>query len=437
MTNVGTTQTEGKALGNGHEDHIYATETTANSEGTAQARLQPPNWSALDLKSTIRSGAQSSHNGKEEPDIHSAGATTKAVPDRELIISSAEFIKDFLPPDYLIDGLMQRGFLYSFTGSTGSGKTAIGLRMSAHVALGLPLGDYAVERGRVLYFVGENADDVRMRWIALAEDMGFDADTIGVHFIVGADKQIAAIREQIEKAVLEIGGVALIEIDTSAAYFNCDECDDENDNVQAGKHARMFRSLTTLPGKPTVLVLTHPAKLVKRKDDLLPRGGGAFTNEVDGNFIAWKDDDLTEFHWRAKLRGPEFDPIAFELAPVTAERLKDSKGRPIVTVLAVPLTEEGRAAVKAAQSLDDYSILRYMAQAPKSSLMQIAKALAWTNNKGEVDKRRVQKAMKRLVASKLVAMDAVTKRYKLTKAGEKLAEGSAGEAVFDIRTATW
>ena len=52
-----------------------------------------------------------------------------------LIKSSAEFVADFTPPDYVLDGILQRRFCYSLTGRTGAGKTAILLLLSAHDAL--------------------------------------------------------------------------------------------------------------------------------------------------------------------------------------------------------------------------------------------------------------------------------------------------------------
>src|SRR6187551_3029128 len=73
-----------------------------------------------------------------------------------LILSSGEFVQGFVPPDYLIDGLLQRRFCYSNTGQTGGGKTALALLIAAHVALGRPLGRRQVEQGRVLFFAGEN-----------------------------------------------------------------------------------------------------------------------------------------------------------------------------------------------------------------------------------------------------------------------------------------
>jgi RecA-family ATPase len=101
------------------------------------------------------------------------------------IISSREFISEFTPPDYLIDGVVQRRFIYSLTGKTGDGKTAVLLRIAAHTALGLFLNDREVAQGRVLYLAGENPDDIRMRWLAMANSMAFDPDEIAVNFIPG------------------------------------------------------------------------------------------------------------------------------------------------------------------------------------------------------------------------------------------------------------
>ena len=113
-----------------------------------------------------------------------------------LIRSSAEFVDGFVPPDYLLGGILQRRFCYSFTATTNTGKTAIMLLLAAHVALGQAIGDRNVERGRVLFLSGENPDDVRMRWIAMAQQYHFDVDTIEVHFVPGRFK-ISEMKETI------------------------------------------------------------------------------------------------------------------------------------------------------------------------------------------------------------------------------------------------
>ena len=136
-----------------------------------------------------------------------------------LIKSSGEFVAGFVPPDYLIDGLMQRRFAYSMTAHTGSGKTAVALLIAALVALKRALGEYQLEGGRVLYLAGENPDDVRMRWIAMADVMNFDINTIDVHFLPGNNFKLSEIASRIEAEVTKIGPVVLVVVDTSAAYF--------------------------------------------------------------------------------------------------------------------------------------------------------------------------------------------------------------------------
>jgi hypothetical protein len=237
----------------------------------------------------------------------------------KLIVSSAEFVGRFIPPDYLIDGLIQRRFIYSMTAPTGSGKTAVALLITAHTALKRALGEYQLEGGRVLYLAGENPDDIRMRWLAMADEMDFDINTIHVHFLPGVFK-LSEIGERIKAEIEKIGTVVLVVIDTSAAYF---EGSEENANVEMGIHARRMRGLVNLPGGPCVLVACHPVKNAT-PDNLLPRGGGAFIAEVDGNLTVSKNESVSTLHWQGKFRGPDFAPIPFSLHTVTTEALKDS-----------------------------------------------------------------------------------------------------------------
>jgi hypothetical protein len=49
----------------------------------------------------------------------------------------------------------------------------------------------------------------------------------------------------------------------------------------------MLRSFVDLPGGPTVLVTCHPVKN-PNPENLLPRGGGSFVAEMDGNLVCLK-----------------------------------------------------------------------------------------------------------------------------------------------------
>jgi RecA-family ATPase len=335
------------------------------------------------------------------------------------ILSSADFVRSFSPPDYAIDGIAQTGFLYSVTASTGTGKTAILLLISALAALGQPLGSREVKKGRVLYFAGENPDDVGMRWIGAAHHMGFDPAAIDVHFVPGTF-DIASLIAEVDSAVAAIGGVDLVIIDTSAAYFNGT---DENSNVDMGKHARNLRTLTTLPGAPCVLVACHPTKSADQSN-LLPRGGGAFLAEVDGNLVCIRTETGTvKLHWQGKHRGPDFDPVMFDLETVTAPMLKDSRGRDVPTVLAsvVPEGEVTRRQVESRRDEDD--VLLVVEREPKLSQAKIAEALGWKDHEGKVHKRRAQSALESLRRDGM--LDLTRSGYVLTRKGN--------EAVSDVR----
>jgi hypothetical protein len=334
------------------------------------------------------------------------------VGDPPHIQSSADFIRGFVPPDYLLDGIVQRGFLYSVTGRTGSGKTAVLLLLAASVALGRSIGTCTIERGRVLYFAGENPDDIRMRWIALSQEMGFDIDAIDVHFIPGPFK-ISGLFGRIEREVTALGGVALVVVDTSAAFF---EGDDENSNVQAGAHARRFRGLVKLHEKPCVLVACHPIKSAA-DENLLPRGGGAFLAEVDGNLTCAKNDSTVDLHWQGKFRGPDFVPLTFQLRTVTHEPLKDSKGRLIPTVVAAHLSDLVAAELAATSRTNENRLLAALDGAESASLADLARMLGWFTGDGEPYKMMVSRTLKRLEKDRLVRLDRGT--YTVTEKGKK------------------
>jgi hypothetical protein len=376
-------------------------------DGKASPRALPQG------KSTASQGSDSTVNptaGQDnDPTVGQADESDKVTPTKKYIVSSSEFLAGFVPPDYLVDGILQRRFIYSMTAPTGTGKTAMALMLSAHVALGRNIGDIEVDKGRVLYLAGENPDDVRMRWLASAEKLGFDSDTVDVHFLPGVFR-ISEIYQRVYEEVQKIGPVALVIVDTSAAYF---EGDDINADVPMGKHARLLRTLLRLPGEPCVVVCCHPVKNAT-PDNMVPKGGGAFLNEVDGNLTCAKVDSLVTLHWQSKYRGPDFAPMAFELHTVTTERLKDSKGRPIPSVVAMPMSEEQRGQAEAVSMQDEDNVLLQVNGS--RSMTDIAMLLNWTI-KGKPNKSKVQRIAKRLTQRKLVTIE--RRNLVLTEKGKK------------------
>jgi hypothetical protein len=334
-----------------------------------------------------------------------------------LLKTNAEFLSGFKPPDYLIYGLVQRGFIYSMTAPTGTGKTAVLLLLAAMVAQGKKLGDRDVEQGKVLFLAGENPDDVRMRWIKQAELMKFDHDKIDVVWRDGRFN-LAKWRPDLAQEAKILGPFALIIVDTAAAFFAGQE---ENSNVQLGDFARELRSLTQLDGTPTVIVSTHPTKNPDM-DNLLPRGGGAFLAEIDGNFACRRisgNGNNVELVTHGKFRGPEFSPISFSINAGTSDRLKDSKGRSIWTVTAQLLTAAERAKVDQSGEQREDDLLAAMADNPGASLATLAGKAGWPHgNDGQPNKKMAYKVMKVLLGKKLVKKNAGD-RYELTKSGKE------------------
>jgi hypothetical protein len=189
-------------------------------------------------------------------------------------------------------------------------------------------------------------------------------------------------------------------VDTSAAFF---EGDNENDNKQQGEHARRFRSLTTMPGGPCVLVACHPPKNAG-DDNLLPRGGGAFMAEMDGNLTAKKLNGAVELHWQGKFRGPDFEPLTFRLRTVTDARLKDSKGQPIPTVVASPVTQ-------AAQEEIEKLALVAKPENRSASHRDLAKLLGWFLSRRMYPYLRLRPIPTKLVEPSAPTLPSATKPF--------------------------
>jgi hypothetical protein len=295
-----------------------------------------------------------------------------------LILTSAEFLAGYTPPAYLIDGMIQRGYLYSLTARTGHGKTAVALYMAQCVARGQQMHGCKVLPGTVLVLAGENPDDVRARFFVLGKAYGFE----------------------------------MVLVDTAAAYFPGTET---NSNSEQGAYARLLRELTFLKGKPAVIALSHPVKNAAR-DNLLPMGGSAFLNEVDGNLTLWSGNERqTTLHWQGKFRGPEFDPVTFEMVEAHCDAVKDEAGRLLPSVVAKPMSGAEVMASEEGAEKDEDALLRIVRAMPMASWGILADRLGWK-------KRKVQTVLERLVRDKLVTKMR-NKKYAISERGKVVLGG--------------
>ena len=355
------------------------------------------------------------------------GLAAKA-PDaaRPLILTAAEFLKGFLPPDYLVDGMIQKSYLLSLTARTGHGKTAVAMLLGACVARGSMFHGKQCEQGGVLFLAGENPDDIRARYLALAEQEGFDPRGIPFHFIDGVI-DIEASLPQIQEQTAKIPNLSLVLVDTQAAFFRGDE---GNSNEQQGTYARLFRKLVRLPGRPTVIVNCHPVKNASQ-DNLVPMGGSAFLNEVDANLTLWADDKVCVLAPHPdKWRGVNLESMSFEMKTVSCEALKDTKGRPMPSVVAVCITETAAERRDTAAREDGKTVLRLIHADKHVSFAVVAKRAGWMVANGEPAKAKVQRIVKKLLGNKfLYKFD--DQRYRLTKKGCKLIGATFADADND------
>jgi hypothetical protein len=275
-----------------------------------------------------------------------------------------------------------------------------------------------VSQGRVLVLCGENPDDFNGHLIATMLDQGLEPADLDDLLVIPSRFPIDQEFTNLRRVVEGFGDLVAVFVDTSAAFFFGN---DDNANVDQHEHASRLRSLTTLPGKPVVFVQCHPVKNPS-KENLVPRGGGAFLNEVDANLTLWKDAaGIVSLHWQGKMRGPNFDPIQFELVGVELQGYQDDRGRPTLSVAARHVAAERVEQVQAQEVRDEDVLLVAMQRRPNASLRDLAMQCGWTNGMGKPITSRVDRRMRALRDAGLVEQDRKS-QWRLTTKGQREAD---------------
>jgi AAA domain len=341
------------------------------------------------------------------------------------ILTGRAFIASFVPPDWLIDGIVQRGRLYACTSLTGHGKTAVWSFNSCMIQAGRMIGTLEVCRGNVLFLAGENPEDLKARLHGMCRSYNLTLEQLP--YVLPGNFPLTEEEADLLKRDIAALGVqlSLIVGDTASSFF---PGDDENNNVQAGSYARTLRTFTQdCDGHPTVVTLCHPVKNASRSN-LLPRGGGAFVNELDGNTTLWSHSpgEVTELHWCGKIRGPDFAALGYRLRSVETGFV-DRRERPVMTIVADPMSEEA-VADHAKQTLaNEDVVLRALRDHPDLSMARIAQDAGWLDADGRPEKWKVQRAMASLADDKLIHRARKGAPWTLTEKGKEVLEGRADQ----------
>jgi hypothetical protein len=360
----------------------------------------------------------SEHGGGAETWLNPPPATGKTNgPDApRRILSGDAFISSFTPPDWQIDGITQRSRLYACTSLTGHGKTAVWLFNACMIQAGRMIGHLDVVQGNVLILAGENPEDLKARMHGMIGT--YKLKPAQLPFVLPGsfpldDQEADALMREIADLRVPI---SLIVGDTASSFF---PGDDENSNVQAGGYARRLRRFTLeVDGNPTMVALCHPTKGAG-KGALLPRGGGAFLNELDGNLTLWSESrgEVTELHWQGKIRGPDFSPLGYRLRPVPTGFI-DRRDREVMTIVAEPMSEEAVADHANQTRTNEDAVLRMLRDHPEWSFSQMAREAGWVSQDDKPERWRVQRAIASLNEDKLVEQTRKGDPWKLTQRGE-------------------
>lgn len=324
--------------------------------------------------------------------------------------SLAEFCAEFRPISYAVMGLMREGSLYTLTGRTGEGKTALLVKLALAVVTGrgeVMIGR-KVKQGCVAFATAENPDDLRMRLMVACFVLGIDPNTIGASLLI-SDNRVAP--EGIVNWIRETGeAFTLIIIDTWQAFFDGNE---PNNNAEAVSFTRRFRPLAKANGQPVVIIAAHPPKQAGN-DNLLPYGGGGTLNEIDGNFTLRRDESgLYCFHYLGKIRGLPFDPLHFRIDRLDSPDVITVEGDRVQMPVMFPIDEEAVEARTEAIAKRDLALLRAMAADPGGSERKWAAAI-------EASRRIVSVALERLLRDRLVTKKA--RRWRLTNEGKSVSQ---------------
>lgn len=340
-------------------------------------------------------------------------ATQQAIQDFP-IDDSASFLADLKPLEYLIDGLLPVGVAYSLTGYAGHGKTTLALQFALSVATGEEFGHRETSKGRVLILAGENPHNVKWQYAAALAARNMKPSDVDIHFVQGRFS-INEWTDVLRAKMDAMPDLKLVIVDSLQAFF---EGDNDNDNSQMVEMAHKLRDLCSTKTRPALLIIAHPAGKTPSKETLVPRGGSAFLNEIDGNLTVWSQDASQQtLHHSQKFRGAGFDPMEWVMEVHQFAHLADINGTPLKLPVSRPETgiERANREIQTDDYLRQYLSLVEQGQAPSEREGAERFRISRHRMRGIIQVAKDEKLIKRQART-----------YKITVGGREFLEAKTG-----------
>lgn len=204
----------------------------------------------------------------------------------------------FAPRTPVIEGLLLCG-TYIFAGSPKIGKSFFMAQLGYHVAMGLPLWEYPVRKGTVLYLALE--DDYSRLQSRLSQMFGVDA-VEGLHFATQSKTLAEGLNDQLEEFVALHPDTRLIIVDTLQKVREIG-----NDSYS---YAVDYQNITALKRfsdshNVAILVVHHTRKMEASDSFDMISGTNGLLGAADGAFILQKKkrtDNEARCRWSAEIR---------------------------------------------------------------------------------------------------------------------------------------
>jgi KaiC/GvpD/RAD55 family RecA-like ATPase len=228
-------------------------------------------------------------------------------------------------PRWLVRGILQRRTVALIWGASGSGKTFVALDMVAATVTGTRWNGRRVGQGSVVYVAGEG--HLRDRLDALMAARGVSEDDLGLLRIVAArvslleaGADLLPLVDEIKAAGEDMGGVALVVLDTLNAMMSGG---DENSSEDMGQMIAAARLLVEQIGCAVVFV-HHAGKDAERG----ARGHSSLRAAVETELVIRDLGTHRTLTVEKQRDGETGDVFNFKLRPVDLGASEDPEAEP-------------------------------------------------------------------------------------------------------------